>query len=74
MTLRVRVLEPAPHDLVHSVHTLHAEVPQWIGQAPWAQATVWVRASQVTPPCAVAVAIVRRRVFMPVLHDLVHAV
>ena len=71
--VRERLCAPAPHDLVHVVHTLKLPSTQSTGQPCALQLRVSAECGHTTPPqrgCVVA----RDRDCIPVPHDLVHVV
>ena len=50
MIERERDCEPVPHDLVHAVHALKADVSQWTGHGPCVHACVSALCGQAAPP------------------------
>jgi hypothetical protein len=71
--LRLRDWVPVPHDLVHVVQALKAEVAQWIGHGPSVQARVSAVCGQAAPPLTGATW-VRERVWTPAAHVVLQAV
>ena len=73
MTLRDRDCEPVPHDLVHVVQALKADVSQWIGHGPSVHACVSLVCGHAAPPFTGAT-LVRERDCTPAAHVVEHTV
>ena len=68
---RLRCCEPVPHDLLHTVQALKAEVAQWTGHGPSVHACVSAVCAHALPPLSGAV-LVRVRDWKPAPHDVEH--
>ena len=71
MTVRLRLCEPVPHDLVHADQAEKAEVAQWTGHGPWLHTRVSAECGHALPP-NVGSTVARLRFCEPVPHDFVH--
>ena len=71
---RVRLCVPPPHVTVQLVNDVQGDSTQSTGHGCVWQECVSVSAGQALPPCAGTMEIERERVFVPLPHDLVHAV
>jgi hypothetical protein len=68
--LRLRLCEPVPHDLVHTVQAENAEVVQCTGQGPWLHVFVSRECGHAAPP-NLGSTVVRLRDVKPAAHDVV---
>ena len=71
---REREAVPLPHDRVHALHGLNADVSQWTGQGPLLHSRIWVFVfafGQAAPP-QIGSVFARLLVWWPLPHDMVH--
>ena len=72
MTLRLRVLLPAPHDLVQLVQSCHELTAQCTGHGTSWHGRTSAVSGHTYPPCAACVSMLRERLCMPMPQLFVH--